>query len=97
MSYTKTIKIILLIGSLSFFTACAPRNVPVNEGGYYYSRIFFGIHFPPDYKKGIQDGCDTAKGEYTKSHTLFKNNKNYNTGWFLGRNRCHGLLVVDKK
>jgi len=96
MSYTKTIKIILFIGFFSIFKACAPRNVPVSEGGYYHSGLFFGIYFPAKYKKGIQDGCTTAKGEYKKSHSLFKTNKDYNTGWFLGRNRCRKLLVINE-
>ncbi|WP_295418475.1 hypothetical protein [Sulfurovum sp.] len=95
MSYIKTIKTILLIGTVPFFTACAPNQVPENEGGYYYSGVYFGTGFSLNYKKGIQDGCTTAKGTYKKSHWLFKNNNDYNNGWFLGRNRCKHLLVIE--
>lgn len=93
MSYTKTV---LLSASLLFFTACAPNRVPVSEGGYYHSGIYFGTNLSPNYQKGIKNGCTTAKGNYKKSHFLFKNNNDYHQGWFLGRNKCRSLLVVEK-
>jgi len=40
------------------------------------------------YISGDRDGCATAKGTYTKSHSQFKNNLNYHEGWFNGRQRC---------
>ncbi len=40
------------------------------------------------YKRGYQDGCKTAHGNYSKSHTLFNNNLDYHEGWFTGRNKC---------
>ena len=43
------------------------------------------------------DGCITAKGTYKKSHTLFNNDQEYNDGWFLGRNRCKHLLVIEEE
>ena len=92
----KTISL-LLLGSLSFyFSACGSAKAPVNQGGYYHSGIYFGKHFPPNYQQGIADGCTTAKGDYKKSHKLFNEDFNYNQGWFLGRNRCRPLLVLDK-
>ena len=92
----KTISI-LLLGSLSFyFSACGSTKAPVSQGGYYHSGIYFGKHFPPNYQQGIADGCTTAKGDYKKSHKLFNEDFNYNQGWFLGRNRCRPLLVIDK-
>ncbi len=97
MKCIKPITTIILTGSLLLFNACSPNEAPVNEGGYYHSGIYFGTNFPSNYKKGIQDGCTTAKGNYKKSHWLFNNNKDYNNGWFLGRNRCRHLLVVDDK
>jgi len=92
----KTISL-LLLGSLSFyFSACSSSKVPASKGGYSHSGIYFGKNFPPNYQQGIADGCTTAKGDYKKSHKLFNNNFNYNQGWFLGRNRCRPLLVIDK-
>jgi len=91
----KTI-LLLLLGSLSFyFSACNSSKVPASKGGYTHSGIYFGKHFPPNYQQGIADGCTTAKGNYKKSHRLFNNDFNYQ-GWFLGRNRCRPLLVIDK-
>ena len=97
MSYKKTIKIILSIITVSLFSACTSNQVPISEGGYYYSNVYFGTNFPRNYKKGIRDGCTTAKGTYKKSHWLFNNNNDYNNGWFLGRNRCKHLLVIEDK
>lgn len=94
MSYSKSI---LLFPTLFFLTACSPKEVPVHEGGYYHSGIFFGSHFSKAYKKGIKDGCRTAKGTYTKSSWSFQNKKAYADGWFLGRNKCKHLLVINEK
>ncbi len=97
MIYKKIFTTLLLIGAFSLITACKPKQVPVSEGGYYYSNIYFGKNFTPTYKKGIKEGCITAKGTYTKSHYLFNNDNDYNKGWFLGRNRCKDLLIIDEK
>ena len=90
---------ILLISSLFFYlTGCGgPVKVPVSEGGYYHSGIYFGKNFSDHFKQGIEDGCTTAKGDYEKSHWLFNNNNDYNNGWFLGRNRCKHLLIIDEE
>jgi len=93
MFYLKTI---LLITSVLLLTACTSSQLPVSEGGYYHSGIYFGNNLSQYYKKGIQDGCTTAKGYYKKSHILFNNDTDYNNGWFLGRNKCRNLLVIIK-
>lgn len=82
--------------SLLFVTACTPKKLPPSQGGFYESGIYFGKNFSPTFKKGITDGCITAKGEYQKSHALFNKDQDYYDGWFLGRNRCKHLLVVDE-
>jgi len=97
MQCIKPITTIILASSLLLFNACSPNETQVSEGGYYHSGIYFGTNFPDVYQKGIKDGCTTAQGDYKKSHTLFNNNKDYNNGWFLGRNRCRHLLVIDEK
>ena len=84
------------IGSLLFYlTGCSSKKEPVHQEGYYHSGIYFGKNLPTNYQYGIADGCTTSKGIYTKSHTLFNNDQNYNNGWFLGRNRCKHLLIVE--
>ena len=94
MKYTKTI---ISITSLLLLSACAPHQLSKEEGGFYHSGIYFGAHFPPLYQKGIKDGCKTAKGFYRKSHQAFNESNEYNNGWFLGRNRCRDLLVVEEE
>lgn len=89
---------LLLIGtSLLIITGCGTSKVPVSQGGFYHSDIYFGSHFSSPYQQGIADGCTTSKGDYKKSHTLFNNNRDYNSGWFLGRNRCRHLLIIREE
>ena len=71
------------------------KTQPKVKDGYYHSGIYFGKNLPATYKRGIRDGCTTAKGLYKKSHKLFNNDQYYNDGWFLGRNRCKHLLVIE--
>ncbi len=93
MTHTKSI---LITGSLFFLSACAPNEVPIDQGGYYHSGIYFGANFSSTYKKGIKDGCTTAKGDYKKSHWFFKNKKDYADGWFSGRNKCRPKMLARK-
>jgi len=97
MLHGKNISLLLIGSALLYLTGCSPKKAQVSKGGYYHSDIYFGKNFSANYQDGITDGCTTAKGEYKKSHTLFNNDKDYNDGWFLGRNRCRHLLVVDDK
>lgn len=87
----RRISMFLIASALFYVTGCSSAKIPQREGGYYHSGVYFGKHFPPNYKRGIEDGCTTAKGEYKKSHTLFNSDQGYNDGWFLGRNRCRDL------
>jgi hypothetical protein len=96
MKYTTTIKTIFLLSTLILVSGCKQRHIPANKGGFTYSGIYFGAHFNTIYKKGIQDGCTTSKGVYTKSHWYFQNKKEYSDGWFLGRNRCKHLLKINE-
>ncbi len=64
-------------------------------GGYTYSGVSFGKNLSENYKRGVRDGCETAKGYYTKSHELFNTENDYYRGWFAGRHRCRHLLVVE--
>ncbi len=93
MTFKKTI---LLTGTLFLYNACSTKEIPVSEGGYYYENIYFGVDLTDTFKKGIRDGCMTAKGTYTKSHWFFNRKKEYYNGWFLGRNKCRNLLKIDE-
>ena len=94
MILSKTKQILLYVSIVNIFTACSTPEVPKSKGGYYYSHIYFGSYLSSFYKLGIVDGCITAKGDYRKSHRLFRENNDYQNGWFLGRNKCKDLLVV---
>jgi outer membrane lipoprotein-sorting protein len=43
----------------------------------------------PNYLLGKTDGCNTAKGTYTKNSNLFRTNTDYENGWFTGRKECN--------
>ncbi|AKF24497.1 hypothetical protein YH65_03165 [Sulfurovum lithotrophicum] len=95
MKYLKSMT--LSTTALLLLTACGSvRHVPESKGGFYYSGIYFGKNFSQTLKEGVEDGCDTSKGHYTKNHTLFNNDRDYNTGWFLGRSRCIPLFKVEE-
>ena len=91
----KTVSFLAIGSALFYITGCGHQTAPVAKKGYYHSGIYFGKNFSANYQQGIADGCSTSKGVYTKSHTLFNNDQNYNNGWFLGRNRCKHLLVIE--
>ena len=43
----------------------------------------------PNYVQGEKDGCSTANGTYTKDSELFRNDPDYEKGWFAGRKQCN--------
>jgi hypothetical protein len=71
--------LLLMLLSLGVFTACTSSSTPA------VSKIARSA----DFKLGQQDGCTTASGEYSKNRELFKNNTQYNDGWFYGRKQCN--------
>ncbi len=91
----KTITLLLLSASFFCLSGCSPSKAPESKGGFYHSGIYFGKNFSYTFKLGIEHGCTTAKGDYKKTHMLFNYNNDYEDGWFLGRNRCKHLLVLD--
>ena len=40
------------------------------------------------FHSGMNDGCATAKGKYTKDPALYNNETDYKDGWFYGRRKC---------
>jgi hypothetical protein len=87
--------LILITATLPLLTACHTDNPSKYQNGYTYSGIYFGKNISSFYKQGIRDGCSTAKGIYTKSHILFKQEADYYKGWFLGRNRCKDQYIPE--
>ncbi len=55
---------------------------------YTYQGIAFGNDRSETFKQGVQDGCATAAGTYTKNHDLFRADTDYKIGWEEGRLKC---------
>mgnify|MGYP007105827911 CR=1 FL=1 len=72
----KTIYVVMVASASLLFTACTGSNLPVNAG-------------TPSFKAGSNDGCNTASGAYTKNSNAFKNDQDYQDGWFYGRKKCN--------
>jgi len=70
----KIINISLVAAASLLFTACTNSAPEVHSPGFY---------------AGSQDGCATAAGTYTKNSDSFKNDKEYQNGWYAGRKSCN--------
>jgi len=77
MTRTKKIVSLLLIAtSAFFFSACTGSGVDMAKQS-------------PSFQNGATAGCETAKGAYTKDHTAFNADMEYQNGWFYGRKKCN--------
>jgi len=76
-SFMKKTPLLILVASTTlFFAGCGSTpSAPMIKN--------------PHYSLGEQDGCATAKGTYTKNSELFRNNPDYEKGWFAGRQYCN--------
>jgi len=68
-----------------FVTGCAQKQKTNRYPDVYHGKLDKNSY---GYKKGLREGCKTAKGTYTKNHTKFRSNVNYHEGWFEGRRKC---------
>lgn len=89
MQYIKTLIISSAIITGLLLTACSSSSI-THENDYIYQGINFGADRDASFKKGVQDACKTADGDYTKDHTKFNNNESYRIGWEDGRLQCKG-------
>jgi len=96
MQYAKILTITTAIATGLLLSACTSSSLsnsaPSVSGGdaYIYNGINFGADRDASFKKGVQDACKTADGDYTKDHNLFNNNESYKIGWEDGRLQCKG-------
>ena len=44
--------------------------------------------FPPTYRLGFGDGCDTGRGTDKRDPVRYANDGNYRTGWVDGHAQC---------
>ncbi len=89
MQYTKTLFICSIAVAGILLPACTSSSI-THENDYVYKGINFGPDRDASFKKGVQDACKTADGDYTKDHHLFKTNESYRVGWEDGRLQCKG-------
>lgn len=89
MTYTKTFFTTAITATGLFLTACTSSS-PTSYNDYIYNGINFGSDRNASFKKGVQDACKTADGDYTKNHDMFRNNEGYRIGWEDGRLQCKG-------
>ena len=72
----RIIKISFFTTASLLFTACTSSGI-------------FTPTESPSFKLGVEDGCATATGTYTKNSDSFKNDPDYVEGWFSGRKKCN--------
>lgn len=89
MQYTKILITSSAIITGLLLSACTSSSV-THANDYVYQGINFGADRDASFKKGVQDACKTADGDYTKDHNLFNNNTSYLIGWEDGRLQCKG-------
>ena len=83
MSFYKTVLTAGIISTALLFTACShskptprrPKPMDTSDKS-------------PNFILGAEDGCTTAKGDYTKNHDAFNSDVEYHEGWFAGRRYC---------
>ena len=85
MLISKKIVISISITLGLLFTGCAQKSKSNKYPRVYNGKVDKNSY---GYKKGLRDGCTTAKGKYNKNHSQFRNNVNYHDGWFEGRRKC---------
>ena len=74
MTYTKTLFTTTVMATGLFLTACTSSS-SVSYNDYIYNGINFGSDRDASFKKGVQDACKTADGDYTKNHDSLKTMK----------------------
>lgn len=76
---SKYLSPLLLLALAACAAVPSRRPVEVNLSG-----------FPPAYRQGYQDGCDSARswGAPTKDQARFKHDRQYAQGWLDGRDIC---------
>ena len=82
----KKISIFAIISTL-FMTGCFNYQIQHKIDNLHQSDNM--EHMSDSFKKGMEDGCATAKGEYTKDSTAFNSDEDYKKGWFEGQRKCH--------
>ena len=59
-----------------------------HSDNYYHHGHDYGEKRNYTYRRGVRDGCDSARGDWTKDNHKFKHNHHYKDGWKSGHRRC---------
>jgi len=87
MQYTN----IFVVGAVAIgllLSSCSSKQNHVSKNNFIYNGINFGTDKDASYKQGVQDGCYTTAGNYTKNSNRFNTDKSYRLGWADGRLQC---------
>jgi hypothetical protein len=68
----------LIAASAVLFSACTSSSSGINMD-----------EQTAGFQNGASAGCETAKGAFTKDYTAWKNDIQYQNGWFYGRKKCN--------
>lgn len=82
---------IIILGLLLFSCSSTHHSSSkryVSKNDYFYNGINFGSNKDTSFKQGVQDGCTTTAGDYTKDSNRFKADQSYRVGWADGRLKC---------
>ncbi len=85
--FNKNKKIISLFILTIFFVSCGQNSKDINKKTYKPINL---KHKSESFKQGVYDGCKTASQKYKKNSNAFKNDFEYNNGWWEGRRNCEG-------
>ena len=59
-----------------------------SKSDYYHHNENYGENRNYSYRRGVRDGCDSARGRWFKDHDRFKHDYDYKDGWKAGHRRC---------
>ncbi|WP_292654123.1 hypothetical protein [Nitratifractor sp.] len=75
-----------ILGGCASSVPCSPDAI--RAGHVCYGGHDFGQNTDPDYRQGVQDGCETGKGYFRKNYALARRSALYAQGWIKGRTVC---------
>jgi hypothetical protein len=92
MKVSKLYLIIMSIFAFSSVANCAPfdhgADVVIDNNLYYYGGFNFGANRDSNFRQGVKDGCESARGNWRKNIFMYNHILSYRDGWKTGYDRC---------
>jgi len=100
MSFSKLNIILISLFAIFAFNGCSQYeqalvsnaligNTTSSYGNpYYYNGYNYGSNRDSYYRRGIQDGCRSRRGNWVKNSYNYRNRYSYRNGWNAGYNQC---------